>query len=170
MGFNYAEEKKKFDQEWEKLKVEYEQAGMSDEMIQKMHDYDWAEFRAQRPYKNRVQMMPDPYSSEDDPESQSTLIQKFEQLRTSFDESDFEGRYSWVDSVEHPQLSATLKMLSEEELELLTYLVLEEHTQVELAKKWGCSQRAISYKMTKLKKFFKNASKKRLLDAYTVRG
>ena len=33
MGFNYAEEKKKFDKEWKKLQKEYEDAGMSPEAI-----------------------------------------------------------------------------------------------------------------------------------------
>jgi DNA-directed RNA polymerase specialized sigma24 family protein len=165
MGFNYAEEKKKFDQEWEKLKVEYEQAGMSDEAIQKMHDYDWKEFLARRVYYNRTHYKPDPYSSEEQTDDLSVLAQKHKQLQVSFDESNFKGRYSWIDSVENPLLSAALKTLSEEELELLTYLVLEEHTQVELAKKWGCSQGNISVKMTKLKKFFKNINKNRLLDA-----
>ena len=47
-----------------------------------------------------------------------------------------------------------IKTLSIEELEILTFLTLEEHSQKELAERWGCSQRAISKKFQKIKKVF----------------
>ena len=48
MGFNYASEKKKFENRWKKLKTEYMEAGMSDDAIQQMYEYDLKEFRNKR--------------------------------------------------------------------------------------------------------------------------
>ena len=42
MGFNYGYEKKKFDSRWKRLEVEYCDAGMSEEQIAAMKEYDWA--------------------------------------------------------------------------------------------------------------------------------
>lgn len=62
--------------------------------------------------------------------------------------------YAWVDTLEDLRLLQAIKTLSIEELEILTFLTLEEHSQKELAERWGCSQRAISKKFQKIKKIF----------------
>ncbi len=54
MGFNYSKEKFIFDREWRKLREQYTKAGMSEEAIQELHDFDWSWFRARRNYENRV--------------------------------------------------------------------------------------------------------------------
>lgn len=41
MGFNYGLEKKKFDQEWKKLRREYRAAGMDEAAIEAMYAFDW---------------------------------------------------------------------------------------------------------------------------------
>ena len=52
MGFNYGYEKKKFDSRWKRLEVEYCDAGMSEEQIAAMKEYDWAWFCSQRVFQN----------------------------------------------------------------------------------------------------------------------
>ena len=132
MGFNCAQEKAKFDREWLRLRKEYTDAGMSEAAIQKIYDYDWYCFCRNRAYEFR----------------------KNETLSVSFDESAFPDRYAWVDTLEDLRLLQAIKTLSIEELEILTFLTLEEHSQKELAERWGCSQRAISKKFQKIKKIF----------------
>lgn len=44
MGFNYAHEKARFDREWAKTQQTYRSAGMNEESIQEMHDFDWSLF------------------------------------------------------------------------------------------------------------------------------
>ena len=51
MGFNYAKEKKKFDEEWKKLRNEYERAGMSHLAIDEIYEFDWREFCSRRVYR-----------------------------------------------------------------------------------------------------------------------
>ena len=40
MAFNKGYELKKFEAHWEKLRIEYAAAGMAEDAIQKMYDYD----------------------------------------------------------------------------------------------------------------------------------
>lgn len=58
MGFNYGYEKKKFDSRWKRLEVEYCDAGMSEEQIAAMKEYDWAWFCSQRVFQNHTQPIP----------------------------------------------------------------------------------------------------------------
>lgn len=155
MGFNYASERKKFEQEWAKFRKEYEAAGMPSESIQLLYEFDLRVFRSQRTYEKHTQEMPSEYI-EDDKTGRSRLLCKFKQTSVTFDESDFRGRYAWIDGIENQQLVRVLRQLTDMDLELLTFLVLEEHTQCELAQKWGCSQKAVSRRFLKIKKLFQN--------------
>ena len=50
MGFNYALEKRKFDEKWKKLDVWYRESGMSEDAIREMYEYDWREFNSNRKF------------------------------------------------------------------------------------------------------------------------
>lgn len=154
MGFYYATERKRFELEWDKLRSEYEAAGMTAEAIQLLYEFDLELFRSQRTYENHIQAMPDEYIN-DDKSGSSALFRKFASSTVSFDESDFSGRYAWVDTIENQRLALLLRQLSDEDLELLTFLVQEEHTQRELAQKWHCSQKTISSKLKRIKSALK---------------
>lgn len=154
MGFYYAAEKKRFDRKWAKLWKEYETAGMKSTDIQMIYEYDLEFFRSQRTYRNRTQAIPSEYIQDEQVDS-SSLLRKFEIWEPSFDESDFPDRYAWVDSIENQRLIQLLRQLSDEDLELLTFLILEEHTQRELAQKWGCTQKTISMRLKRIKDLVK---------------
>lgn len=152
MGFNYGTERKRFDQEWAKLRKIYVLSGMAPEAIQSLYEFDLKFFRAQRTYASHIQSLPSEHIS-DDKTKNSVLFRKYVNGTTVFGEEDFSGRYSWVDTIENQQLLLALQKLNDEDLELLTFLVLEEHTQRELAQRWGCSQEAISKRFKRIKKF-----------------
>ena len=151
MGFYYATERKRFEREWDKLRKDYEAAGMSQEAIQLLYEFDLETFRSERTYANHTLPLADEHIRNDKLEP-STLYRKYVNASTSFDEVDFSGRYSWVDAIENQRLVCALRQLSNEDLELLTFLVLEEHTQRELAQKWGCSQKNVSVRFKRIKK------------------
>ena len=48
MAFNKGYELKKFEAHWEKLRIEYAAAGMAEDAIQKMYDYDRQQFNSER--------------------------------------------------------------------------------------------------------------------------
>lgn len=154
MGFYYATERKQFKREWDKLRKDYEAAGMSPEAIQLIYEFDLEFFRSQRTYENHTQIMPSEYISKDN-SGHSTLFRKFAISTVTFDEANFSGRYAWVDAIDNQRLAFLLKQLSNADLELLTFLILEEHSQQELAQKWGWSQKAVSRRLLKIKKFLR---------------
>ena len=155
MGFNYAKEKNRFEANWKKLQKKYEDVGMLPEAINAMHTYDWEAFLAHRIYSSHTQALPACLSgvTEDD---RSTLFQKYPSLSVSFDIDDFSGRYSWIETISDAHLTARLKSLSSEDLEVLTILIIEGYDQEELARRWRCSQSAISQRFKKLKEFLKS--------------
>lgn len=108
MGFNYGYEKKKFDSRWKRLEVEYCDAGMSEEQIAAMKEYDWAWFCSQRVFQNHTQ--PIPCEQYDEVCGQSQLFRKFASLSYQWDVDKIDQtRYGWLASVENEQLLLRLK-------------------------------------------------------------
>ncbi len=152
MGFNYAREKKKFDAEWKKTAAWYKSEGMSDEDIEKMHQFDWDQFCQQRSYENRTEPLPDDYY---DGTNGSTLFQKFEPLTVTMDRELFQNRYDWVEQIDDADLARKLKSLSAMELEMLTMIAFEQYSQQEAARRMSMPYRTFKYRLKKLKKFLK---------------
>ena len=75
MGVNYGLEKKNFDRQWAIMRKQYENAGMSIEVIQAMYEYDWSVFNAARSYQNHTQEIAAP-SFEQGEEFYSPLMNK----------------------------------------------------------------------------------------------
>ena len=154
MGFNYALEKKKFDTQWSLKQKVYRNAGMLPADIKVMKEFDWEFFLSERRFRMHTQPLPAECITENDEDSMSGLFKKFDSLKVTFSESDFTGRYSWVETVEDQGVVEKLKCLKLADLELLTLIVVDELTQDEIAIQQGCTQGNISLKMTRLKNFF----------------
>ena len=115
MGFNYGYEKKKFDSRWKRLEVEYCDAGMSEEQIAAMKEYDWAWFCCQRVYQDHTQ--PIPCEQYDEVCGQSQLFRKFASLSYQWDVDKIDQtRYGWLASVENEQLLLRFKKQSKKDL------------------------------------------------------
>ena len=155
MGFNYASEKKKFEKEWAMLRQEYKAAGMSETAIQEMHDFDWDAFKRERNYQLHTQEMSVGAFDEPstDQEDKSALMKKFLEAVSCWDNYAGSSRYGWVEEIEDPLMSARLKSLSSEDLELLTQYVFDGFTQTELARQYGISQKNIHKKLQRIKKY-----------------
>lgn len=147
MGFHYAREKQKFNAEWERLSAWYRAEGMSAEAIRELYQYDWAVFCRQRSFENRTQPLPE--------EPSSVLHQKFSQLTTVMTDTDFRGRYDWIESLEDEELAERLKKLSEDDRELLTQIVMDGLTKAEVARLRGVTRQSINDKIQRIKKFLK---------------
>jgi len=155
MGFNYRREKEKFDREWGKLRREYAQAGMGEEAIQEIYNFDWAVFLAERTYTNRTQRFPDEIHADTDEAERTRLLRKFKALSVSFEVELEKYVQNWIDSLEDPRLLRGVKKLSQEEQELLTQIVLLEYTLGELAELLGCTPQAVFKQYKKIKEKFK---------------
>ena len=155
MAFNYWKEKREFDREWDKLRGEYEAAGMAPTDIDALYAYDWDWFCRRRRFINHTQDLPGETIGGGDEKEQSSLIRKFATFTVCLDESLMGGRFGWVEEIEDARLADKLRGLPAEDLELLTLLVIEGYTQTEAARIKGCSQNAISKKYLRIKKVLK---------------
>lgn len=160
MGFNYGLEKKKFDQEWKKLRREYRAAGMDEAAIKAMYAFDWKGFNAERAYQNHTQRMPFQQFDDDGDtagEDASALLVKFlDAFAVMPQETDERNRYGWLDEVESEALYARLQKLSDDDIDLLTLYVFEGFSVVEIAAMKGIAHQNVSKKIRRIKKFLKN--------------
>ena len=152
MGFNYAKEHRKFEAKWKKLRREYEEAGMDEDAIEQIYQFDLEVFCSERSYSNHTQPLPDMHVSENAADH-STLLRKFESLSCELDELAYSDRYFWIDTIEKTELATKLKQLTRPELELLTLSAIYEYKQWEIAWLLGCHQSVVSRRLKKIKKF-----------------
>lgn len=82
-------------------------------------------------------------------------MKKFLEAVSCRDNYAASSRYGWVEDIEDPQMSARLKSLSLEDLELLTRYVFDGFTQTELAHQYGVSQKNIHKKWQRIKKYLR---------------
>ena len=123
MAFNYAHEKKKFEKEWKRLRCEYTSAGMSLEDIEAMRQFDLKVFNSNRRYFSHTQPLLSSDCGEDDSgqEDKSVLLERFSETMSVTDDGvSFHGRYWWIEELDTPELIQAIKMLSDNDKELLT--------------------------------------------------
>ena len=156
MGFNYGLEKKNFDSQWDVIRKQYENAGMSSEAIQAMYDYDWSVFNANRSYQNHTQEMAAP-SFEQSEESYSPLMDKYREAISVTDTyHETKSRFAWIGEIEDERLLSALENLSDVDLELITLYAYEGYDTVEISKAFGTTKQNISKKIHRITNFIKN--------------
>lgn len=160
MSFNYGLEKKKFDRKWDRLRKEYRAAGMDEAAIEEMYEFDWQGFNAERAYRNHTQGMPAQQFDDDGDavgEDKSALLVKFfDSFTVMPEDTDDERRDGWLDEIESEELSAALRRLSTEDIELLTLYAFDGYGVTEIAAMRGVTHPTISKKLKRIKKFLKN--------------
>ena len=144
MGFNNGKERRKFEDEWKKLRQQYRDAGFSEQGIDAMRAFDEDAYRSRRRFEEHTQPFPEEDFRVDGGGSKRSLFDKFTTLSTSFDESSFTGRFAWVDAVDNPALVTVLKRLNSDDLELLTLYAIEGHSQTEIALLLGFTKQYVS--------------------------
>lgn len=154
MKFNYANEKSKFAIIWERLRLEYREAGMSEENIQKMYEYDWNMFKKERVFCMHNQYMPEGMFENGDfkEEGQNPLLYKFRQHMSVEDDYFVDEKNHWMRTIENSKLSKGIEVLSEEQLELLTKAVVMEVPLEQIAKEMGIGYFAVANRLKRIKK------------------
>lgn len=156
MSFNYGLEKKNFDRQWAIMRKQYEDAGMSIEVIQAMYEYDWSVFNAARSYQNHTQEIAAP-SFEQGEEAYSPLMNKYkEAISITEHYRETKSRFTWIGEIEDERLLSALENLSDADLELITLYAYEEYDTVEISKVFGTTKQNISKKIRRITNFIKN--------------
>ena len=156
MGFNYGLEKKNFDRQWAIMRKQYEEAGMSIEVIQAMYEYDWSVFNAARSYQNHTQEIAAP-SFEQGEKAYSPLMNKYQEAISITEHyRETKSRFTWIGEIEDERLLSALENLSDADLELITLYAYEEYDTVEISKVFGTTKQNISKKIRRITNFIKN--------------
>lgn len=155
MSFNKGYELKKFEAHWEKLRIEYAAAGMTEDAIQKMYDYDRQQFNSERTFVERTQEFTAP-AYESSEEEASPLMLRYQDAITVTDTyHETKSRFAWIGEIENERLLSALENLSEDDLKLLTFYAYEGYTVTEISKVLGVSQPTISIKIKRITNFLK---------------
>ena len=156
MSFNKGYELKKFEAHWEKLRIEYTAAGMTEDAIQKMYEYDRQQFNTERTHLERTQeLSTDTFEYSED--ENSPLMKRYQDAISVTDHyHETKSRFGWIGEIENEHLLSALESLSDDDLELLTLYVYAGYNTVELSKVYGIAQQNISKRILKITKFLKN--------------
>lgn len=154
MSFNNGNERRKLNAKWEQLRVQYREAGMSEEAIQEMYEFDLGVLNSERAYDaNTVAVC----AGEDDVDARKAAdIKQYEAAITVTDTyHETKSRFGWIGEIENERLLAGLENLSEDDLKLLTLYVYEGYTESEISKVFSISQPAIHNRIEKITIFLK---------------
>ena len=138
MGYSYSREKRKFDIEWKKKEEWYRESGMSEEAIQEIFAYDWAEFNATRRFYRYIEDV----DVERIPEKSCDI------LETALSKE-------WTELLDSPEILRRIRKLPADYIEIIEMLYFENLTQWEIAERMSCSQQNIAKKIEKIKKVLK---------------
>ena len=155
MSFNKGLELKKFEAHWEKLRVEYAAAGMAEDAIQKMYDYDRQQFNSERTFVERTQEFTAPAYESSEEEASPLMLRYQEAITTKDTYHETKSKFAWIGEIENERLLSALENLSEDDLKLLTFYAYEGYTVTEISKVLGVSQPTISIKIKRITNFLK---------------
>ena len=155
MSFNNGNERRKLNAKWEQLRVQYREAGMSEEAIQAMYEFDLGVLNSERAYDANTVAVCD---GEDDVDTRKAAdLKQYEAAITVTDTyHETKSCFGWIGEIENERLLSALEKLSEDDLKLLTLYVYEGYSMVELSKVYGIAQQSISKRILKITKFLKN--------------
>lgn len=136
MKFNHWLEKKKFEEEWEILRQEYLEAGMTQIAIEEMYQFDCETFNSRRRFEERTADV-----------SQPDFV--------TYDEYFALDSAHWIENATDKAFYQTLANLKERDFEILSYFI-NGYKQQEIAEILGVSQQAVSKRIAELKKKLKN--------------
>ena len=149
MSFNKGYELKKFEAHWEKLRIEYAAAGMTEDAIQKMYDYDRQQFNAERAHLERTQeLSTDTFECSED--ENSPLMKRYREVTTVTDTyHETKSGFAWIGEIENERLLSALENLSGLDLKILTLYVYAGYTESEIVGELGGSKVAIHKRIEK---------------------
>ncbi|MEY8576481.1 hypothetical protein AALD01_19490 [Oscillospiraceae bacterium 21-37] len=137
MGFNYRQERKKFEERMQENEKKYRAAGMSDEQITAMREYEEEQFRRERIYKIHIVL-----------EQSKEYPGLIEWAGTT--DSYFQDLDSVLDDLS-PGMS---QRLTERDREVLVLLFADMNHR-EAAEFLGIAQQVLSRHVKKVRKFLK---------------
>lgn len=153
MSWNNGYETKKFQARQKKQAEEYRALGMTEEQIKEMYEFDLEQFRSERRHRMHTQQFTSSdFDEGEEDDSESTLFDKiFNELTCTIETWGDKSRYWWGEEIEDAELSKRIKLLSAEDIELITLYVFDDYTQDEIAIQFSCTKQNIQKKFRRIK-------------------
>lgn len=155
MSWNDGYERKKFMARMKKQAEEYRAAGMTEEQIQAMYEFDLGVYKSDRNYYSHTQEYEASDLEEGVDDSDNALLNHYlREFSVSYDDRYFyeSDRYGWIECIEHPELAAYIKSLPETEKEIITLHVYEDHDLKETARIIGLPHVNVWRRFERIKK------------------
>ena len=156
MSWNNGLEKKKFEKKQAKQRIEYAKAGITEEQIQAMYEFDLRQFKAERTERTHTQRLDIEDEDDDENIEPNPLYDKFLELLSVRIEEINGDRYDWIENIEDEKMAKAVKSLSESDLGILTESLIGGLRQNEIAAKHGISNVMICNKIKRIKIFLRN--------------
>lgn len=152
MGYNYGSECKKFHAKWDRLTPEYAAAGMSEEAIQEMRDFDWEELKRERIFQIHNQSLESAFPDSDvaSEDNSPLLHSQLERLSVRQPEISDWGRYDWIEDIDTTALAKQVKSLSAADNELLSCMVVDGLNRAEIARERDISRAAVTKRLNRI--------------------
>ena len=155
MSFNNGNERRKLNAKWEHLRVQYREAGMSEDAIQAMYEFDLGVLNSERAYITNTMTVSG--AADDCAAKETSDFKQYEKAVTVTDTyHETKSCFGWIGEIENERLLSALEKLSEDDLKLLTLYVYEGYSTVELSKVYGIAHQNISKRIIKITNFLKN--------------
>ena len=152
MGINFAYERKKFSEAQQKLREEYKAAGMTEEQILEMYEYDLQQFNRDIAYQRHTQRLGILEEPDMEEEGHNPLLHKFIDDLTVCQQPTEDVELWWFDELEDATLIKGLMRLTADELDLIDMLAFGGYSQKEISEKTGKSPAAICLKLKTIRK------------------
>ena len=155
MSFNNGNERRKLNAKWEQLRVRYREAGMSEEAIQAMYEFDLGVLNSERAYDANTVAVCD---GEDDVDARKAAdLKQYEAAITVTDTyRETKSCFTWIGEIENERLLAALENLSELDLKILTLYVYAGYTESEIAMTLESKRITIHKRIERMTMFLKN--------------
>ena len=155
MSFNNGNERRKLNAKWEQLRVQYREAGMSEEAIQAMYEFDLGVLNSERAYDASTVAVCD---GEDDVDARKAAdLKQYEAAITVTDTyHETKSRFTWIGEIENERLLSALESLSELDLKILTLYVYAGYTESEIAMTLESKRITIHKRIERMTMFLKN--------------
>lgn len=155
MAVNFAYEYAKFKKEQEELRKKYEEAGMSQEQIREMYDFDYAQLNKDLAFKRHTIPLYDDDTDGFEREAQNPMLRDYRDRFSVTQQPDETRHFWWMDEIEDEDLLNFLMKLSDEELNMIDLLAFQELTQKEVAIEIHVSQSAVAQRIKTIRKKLK---------------
>ena len=156
MSFNNGNERRKLNAKWEQLRVQYREAGMSEEAIQAMYEFDLGVLNSERAYDASTVAVCD---GEDDVDARKAADLKQYEAAITVTDTYHETKSRFWDGSAKSRMSGCwllLKAYRNLTSKILTLYVYVGYTESEIAGELGGSKVAIHKRIEKITKFLKN--------------